>query len=69
MYPQRRGVKVYPECSPTAVERAPDGKMTLRYKDKHGEEGSLRCARVMFATGRKANTKGLGLEVSAGAQL
>jgi glutathione reductase (NADPH) len=59
----RRGVKVYPECTPTGVERGPEGRVTLRYTDRHGSEGRLACGRVMMATGRKANTRGLGLEV------
>lgn len=63
----KRGVHVHAECTPTSIERGPDGTYTLKYKDKHGVEKSLNAGKIMFATGRKPSTKGIGLEVSAGA--
>ena len=45
------------------VEKNKDGTYTVYYLTKGAKEQSLRAAKVMFGTGRKPNTHGLGLEV------
>ena len=40
---------------------------TVHYKSKDKEERSVRVGKVMFGTGRKPNTRGIGLEVSRAA--
>lgn len=60
---RRRGITVHSECTPLSVVKQVDGTSLLNYRDKHGEEGSLAVDQVMFATGRKPSTKGIGLEV------
>ncbi|KAL2649579.1 hypothetical protein R1flu_017707 [Riccia fluitans] len=52
-----KGVNFHFGESPTAVEKGSDGKFTL-VTTKGSEVADL----IMFATGRKANTKNLGLE-------
>eukprot|EP00240_Pyramimonas_obovata_P000499 CAMPEP_0118924054 /NCGR_PEP_ID=MMETSP1169-20130426/2354_1 /TAXON_ID=36882 /ORGANISM="Pyramimonas obovata, Strain CCMP722" /LENGTH=541 /DNA_ID=CAMNT_0006865135 /DNA_START=58 /DNA_END=1683 /DNA_ORIENTATION=+ len=51
-----KGIHLHPDTTPTAVEKTADG---LVYKHSGGEMGA---DTVMFATGRKPNVKGLGLE-------
>lgn len=60
---QLRGVHVHPECNPTRIEKEGEGRYVLHYRDGGGQEQSLRCGKVMMATGRRANTRGIGLEV------
>lgn len=64
-YLEAEGVEVHTGVAATAVERVdgPDGGVILRV-----EEGSLRgdfrAERLLLATGRRANTEGLGLEAA-----
>ncbi|TKV93979.1 hypothetical protein SEVIR_9G265500v4 [Setaria viridis] len=53
-----RGVKFHIEQTPQAVIKSDDGLLTL----KTNKETISGFSHVMFATGRKANTKNLGLE-------
>jgi glutathione reductase (NADPH) len=55
-------VRVHAECEPTALERAPGGGLLLRYADKRGRAAALAVRSVLFATGRKPTSRGLGLE-------
>ena len=47
------------------MEQAADGSYDLHFcsKGEEGDNGVLNCSKVMFATGRKPNTRGIGLEV------
>lgn len=65
---QRRGIELLFECTPTRIEPGPQGTLLLHYVDAHGNEKVKSASQVMFATGRKPSTKGLGLE-DAGVQL
>jgi glutathione reductase (NADPH) len=59
------GVQLHPGCSPTRVEKQPDGKYTLYSKDAAGVETALAdCDEVLMATGRHANVWNLGLEAA-----
>ncbi|KAH7863206.1 hypothetical protein Vadar_014725 [Vaccinium darrowii] len=53
-----RGIEFHPESSPQAILKLADGSLTLK-TSKGAVEG---FSHVMFATGRKPNTKNLGLE-------
>ena len=48
--------------SPTMLEKGSDGKIKLTAETKDGEEELVGIDQVLFATGRKPNTKGLGLD-------
>ncbi|WGH79722.1 glutathione-disulfide reductase [Jannaschia ovalis] len=54
---QARGIKIHTGCAPTAME-ARDGKIWV--KGSNGHEDTFDC--LLWATGRKPNTRGLGLE-------
>lgn len=58
-----RGIHVHSECNPTSIEKEGEGRYVLHYRDGSGQEHTLRCGKVMMATGRRANTRGIGLEV------
>ena len=60
----RRGVNIKLNCEVVAIEEAPDGSRVARC----GTGEAIACDEMMFATGRKPNTAGLGLE-QAGVQL
>lgn len=62
------GMHVHTEASPTKIEKNEDGTFTVHYKSKDGSESSLVAGLVMFGTGRKPHTKGIGLE-AAGVEL
>jgi len=53
-----RGIEYHPESSPQAILKSADGSLTLK-TSKGAVDG---FSHVMFATGRKPNTKNLGLE-------
>ncbi|KZV17040.1 glutathione reductase, chloroplastic-like [Dorcoceras hygrometricum] len=53
-----RGVKFYPEESPQSIIKSSDGSLSLK-TNKGTVDG---FSHVMYATGRKPNTKNLGLE-------
>ncbi|KFM27223.1 Glutathione reductase, chloroplastic [Auxenochlorella protothecoides] len=63
-----RGIHVHSECNPTSIEKEGEGRYVLHYRDGSGQEHTLRCGKVMMATGRRANTRGIGLE-DAGVEL
>lgn len=44
------------------IEKNEDGSFTVYYKSGE-EESSIKTGMVMFGTGRKPNTRGIGLEV------
>ena len=60
----RKGVAIRLDASPARIERTADGTLELAYQDGSRQ----RAGAVMFATGRKPNTHGLGLD-AAGVQL
>lgn len=60
----KKGVTVRLEGDIAALEKNADGALTVTFRD--GSQGTTGA--VMFATGRKPNTRGLGLE-AAGVQL
>nr|QKF54532.1 glutathione reductase [Myrciaria dubia] len=53
-----RGIEFHTEESPQAIQKLPDGSLSLK-TNKGTEEG---FSHIMFATGRWPNTKNLGLE-------
>ncbi|XP_030517712.2 glutathione reductase, chloroplastic isoform X2 [Rhodamnia argentea] len=53
-----RGIEVHNEESPQAIQKLPDGSLSLK-TNKGTKEG---FSHIMFATGRRPNTKNLGLE-------
>ena len=60
---QRQGIHMYPTFCPQRVEKDPDGHFTVIAKNSDGKEMALTgldC--VLMATGRRPNSKGLGLE-------
>jgi glutathione reductase (NADPH) len=58
-----RGLAMHPSNTPTAVERAPDGSLTLSLEGADGSITKLEgLSHVMAATGRRPNTAGLGLD-------
>lgn len=61
---QRRGIEVRLNCEIAAIDAAADGSRVARL----GNGDTIACDEVMFATGRRPNTGGLGLE-AAGVRL
>ncbi|XP_047162758.1 glutathione reductase, chloroplastic [Vigna umbellata] len=59
-----RGIEIHPEESPQAITKSADGSFTL--KTNKGTMNGF--SHIMFATGRRPNTKNIGLE-SAGVKL
>ena len=58
-----RGLNLHPTHSPTRVVKGEDGKLTLWTKDRDGKETAIKGVdHVLMATGRKPNTRNLGLE-------
>ena len=55
-----KGVAIRLDASPARIERVADGTLELAYQDGARE----RAGAVMFATGRRPNTRGLGLEAA-----
>ncbi|KAF3778065.1 Glutathione reductase [Nymphaea thermarum] len=53
-----RGIEFHAEESPQAITKLADGSLTLK-TNKHTYEG---FSHIMFATGRRPNTRNLGLE-------
>jgi glutathione reductase (NADPH) len=60
---QKKGVRVRLQCNPARIEQRPQA-LEVAFEDGGREDFDL----VMFATGRKPNTQGLGLE-AAGVRL
>ena len=60
----RKGVTVSLNVAPTALARTPDGALEVKFQGREPATVDL----VLFATGRKPNTRGLGLE-AAGVKL
>ena len=57
------GVNIHLFTSPKKIEKSSAGKLTVTVETKDGKESTLADVdQVLFATGRKANTKELGLE-------
>ena len=59
---QRRGVQTYSGCNPERIEPLSDGSYALHYRTMSGDVETIVAGTVMFATGRKPNSKGIGLE-------
>ena len=58
-----QGVTIHMHTSPKKVEKGSNGKLTVTTETKDGKEEVLSDVdEILFATGRKPNTKGLGLE-------
>jgi len=58
----KRGVQTHSGCTPERIERLLDGTYALHYRNMAGENETIVAATIMFATGRKPNSKGIGLE-------
>lgn len=66
---EEMGVTIHMFTSPTKLEKDSNGKITLTTETKDGKEETLADVdQVLFATGRKPNTKDIGLE-KAGVEL
>jgi glutathione reductase (NADPH) len=59
-----KGVKIHFGAEPAAMSKRPDGALGIEYADGQRQEADL----VLFATGRRPNSAGLGLE-AAGVKL
>lgn len=60
---QDLGITVHLDSSPTKLEKSDGGKIKMTVKHKDDKEEALEgIDHVLFATGRKPNTQGLGLE-------
>lgn len=57
------GMTVHASCRPQKIERLGPRHLRLHYLDSQDREQSVECGTVLMATGRKPNTRGLGLEV------
>ena len=60
----------HPTCPPPPhlhrIVKLGEHSYTLHYTDKAGVALTMNCSLIMMATGRKAKTGGLGLEVGWG---
>ena len=57
------GVKLQLNTSPTKIEKQADGKLTVTAEPKEGDSYQIdNVDVVLLATGRKPNTKNIGLE-------
>ena len=62
---EESGVTIHLFSSPKKLEKGSNGKLTLTTETKDGKEETLADVdQVLFATGRKPNTKDLGLETA-----
>lgn len=62
-YMEKHGTKFHRGCVPTLVEKQPDGKFHVEWKNTASDEvGSDTFDSVLFAIGRHALTKVLNLE-------
>ena len=60
---QRQGIHMYATYCPQKVVKKPDGSLTVTAKNGDDKEMVLEGVEcVLMATGRKPNTKGIGLE-------
>lgn len=59
---QKRGVQVYSGCNPERIEPLSNGQYALHYRNLNGEHSTIVASKVMFATGRKPSSRGIGLE-------
>ena len=60
---QRQGIHMYPTFCPQKVQKDPGGHFTVVAKNSEGKEMALTgLTTVLMATGRRPNSKGLGLE-------
>lgn len=49
------------------IEKRGENDLLFTLKDGEGNETTINCSQVMFATGRKPNIEGLGLQVGPAA--
>lgn len=63
-----KGVKFLYKCIPLSVEKQPDEKLLVKWKDDNGQEYSDTFDTVLWAIGRRPTTKQLKLE-NAGVKL
>lgn len=59
---EKEGIAVYTECSAQAVNRIGENNLAVKVKFKDEEAKKLTCDQVLVCVGRKANTRGIGLE-------
>jgi glutathione reductase (NADPH) len=59
---ERLGVHLHKQSSQSKVEKGPDGKLSLHYKDKDGEGVLEDVDHLIWAIGRTPATKAIGLE-------
>lgn len=55
---RKKGIDLRTHANPAAIDKCPDGRLIVRLEDGDTVETDA----VMFATGRRPNTNGLGLE-------
>eukprot|EP00873_Tetraselmis_striata_P007238 jgi/Tetstr1/427502/TSEL_017628.t1 len=58
----KRGVICHSKCHPVKIEKRGENDLLFTLKDGEGNETTINCSQVMFATGRKPNIEGLGLQ-------
>ena len=56
------GININTNTTPTKLEKDGQGKITMTFKRGEEEHTLQGLDQVLFATGRKPNTKGIGLE-------
>lgn len=59
---ERLGVHIHKKSSQSKVEKDANGRLTLSYKDSHGENELTQLDHLIWAIGRTPETKGIGLE-------
>lgn len=59
---KKRGVQMHTGCTPSRIEKLANGKLLLYCNTPTGEIKQMEVSQVMFATGRKPNSKNIGLE-------
>jgi glutathione reductase (NADPH) len=59
---KKRGVQVHTGCTPSRIEQLANGRKLLYCNTPSGEIKQMEVSQVMFATGRRPNSKNIGLE-------
>lgn len=59
---ERLGVKLHKDSSQTKIEKDPNGKLTIHYKDSDGESKLEGVDHLIWGIGRTPATKDIGLE-------
>lgn len=59
---KKRGVQVHTGCTPSRIEQLANGRRLLYCNTPSGDVKQMDVSQVMFATGRRPNSKNIGLE-------